>query len=98
MRNEVLVAVPLFVFMGVTLERSKIAEDLLENMGRIFGNIRGGLGYSVCIVGALLAASTGIVGATVVTMGILSLPIMLRRATALHLRAGQFARPERLDR
>ena len=79
MRNEVLVAVPLFVFMGVTLERSKIAEDLLDNMGKLFGRIRGGLGYSVCIVGALLAASTGIVGATVVTMGLLSLPTMLRR-------------------
>jgi len=79
MRNEVLVAVPLFVFMGVTLERSKIAEDLLDNMGKLFGSIRGGLGYSVCIVGALLAASTGIVGATVVTMGLLSLPTMLRR-------------------
>ena len=79
MRNEVLVAVPLFVFMGVTLERSKIAEELLDNMGKLFGRIRGGLGYSVCIVGALLAASTGIVGATVVTMGLLSLPTMLRR-------------------
>ena len=79
MRNEVLVAVPLFVFMGVTLEKSKIAEELLDNMGKLFGSIRGGLGYSVCIVGALLAASTGIVGATVVTMGLLSLPTMLRR-------------------
>lgn len=79
MRNEVLVAVPLFIFMGVTLERSKIAEELLDNMGRLFGGIRGGLGYSVCLVGALLAASTGIVGATVVAMGLLSLPIMLRR-------------------
>ena len=65
--------------MGVTLERSKIAEELLDNMGKLFGRIRGGLGYSVCIVGALLAASTGIVGATVVTMGLLSLPTMLRR-------------------
>ena len=79
MRNETLVAVPLFVFMGVMLERSRIAEELLENMGRLFGELRGGLGYSVCLVGALLAASTGIVGATVVTMGLLSLPTMLRR-------------------
>ncbi len=79
MTNEVLVAVPLFVFMGVMLERSKIAEELLDNMGRLFGSRRGGLGFSVCIVGALLAASTGIVGATVVTMGLLSLPTMLRR-------------------
>ncbi|MGQ0664750.1 MAG: TRAP transporter large permease [Pseudomonadota bacterium] len=78
MTNEVLVAVPLFVFMGVMLERSKIADVLLTTMGQIFGGLRGGLGYSVIAVGALLAASTGIVGATVVTMGILSLPAMLR--------------------
>ncbi len=88
MRNEVLVAVPLFVFMGVTLERSKIAEELLDNMGKLFGRIRGGLGYSVCIVGALLAASTGIVGATVVTMGLLSLPTMLRRGYSPSLACG----------
>ncbi len=79
MTNEVLVAVPLFVFMGVMLERSKVAEELLDNMGKLFGTLRGGLGISVCVVGALLAASTGIVGATVVTMGLLSLPTMLRR-------------------
>ena len=79
MTNEVLIAVPLFVFMGVMLERSKVAEELLESMGRLFGTLRGGLGISVSIVGALLAASTGIVGATVVTMGLLSLPTMLRR-------------------
>ncbi|MCZ8124844.1 MAG: TRAP transporter large permease subunit [Magnetospirillum sp.] len=78
MTNEVLVAVPLFVFMGVMLERSKIAEVLLTTMGQLFGGVRGGLGYSVIIVGTLLAASTGIVGATVVTMGLLSLPAMLR--------------------
>ncbi len=79
MWNEVLIAVPLFVFMGVMLERSKVAEELLEAMGRLFGGLRGGLGLSVIAVGALLAASTGIVGATVVTMGLLSLPTMLRR-------------------
>jgi len=79
MWNEVLIAVPLFVFMGVMLERSKVAEELLDAMGRLFGNLRGGLGLSVVAVGALLAASTGIVGATVVTMGLLSLPTMLRR-------------------
>jgi len=79
MTNEVLIAVPLFVFMGVMLERSKVAEELLDTMGRLFGPLRGGLGISVCVVGALLAASTGIVGATVVTMGLLSLPTMLRR-------------------
>jgi tripartite ATP-independent transporter DctM subunit len=78
MLNDVLVAVPLFIFMGMMLERSGIAEQLLITMGRLFGALRGGLGISVIIVGALLAASTGIVGATVVTMGLLSLPAMLR--------------------
>jgi tripartite ATP-independent transporter DctM subunit len=78
MTSEVLVAIPLFVFMGIMLERSKIAEDLLETMGRLFGTMRGGLAISVTIVGALLAASTGIVGATVVTMGLMALPAMLR--------------------
>jgi len=78
MTNEVLVAVPLFVFMGVMLERSRIAEQLLETMGLMFGQLRGGLGISVIAVGTVLAASTGIVGATVVTMGLLSLPAMLK--------------------
>ncbi|WIJ25706.1 TRAP transporter large permease [Devosia sp. RR2S18] len=78
MTNEVLVAVPLFVFMGVMLERSGIAEQLLLTMGKLFGNLRGGLAISVVVVGALLAASTGVVGATVVTMGLISLPAMLR--------------------
>lgn len=91
MTNEVLVAVPLFVFMGVTLERSKVAEELLDNMGRLFGTLRGGLGLSVFIVGALLAASTGIVGATVVTMGLLSLPTMLRRGYKPSLACGIIA-------
>ncbi|MEM8844485.1 MAG: TRAP transporter large permease subunit [Pseudomonadota bacterium] len=79
MNNETLIAVPLFVFMGVTLQRAKIAEELLETMSELFGSLRGGLGYSVVLVGMLLAASTGIVGATVVTMGLLSLPTMLKR-------------------
>jgi tripartite ATP-independent transporter DctM subunit len=78
MSSETLVAVPLFVFMGVMLERSGIAERLLLTMGKLFGNLRGGLGLSVIIVGAMLAASTGVVGATVVTMGLISLPAMLR--------------------
>ena len=78
MGNETLVAVPLFIFMGVMLERSSIAEQLLTTMGRLFGRMRGGLGISVVLVGALLAASTGIVGATVVTMGLISLPAMVR--------------------
>ena len=76
--NQILMAVPLFVFMGVMLERSKIAEALLTTMSRLFGRMRGGMGISVVIVGMLLAASTGIVGATVVTMGLLSLPTMLK--------------------
>ena len=88
MTNEALVAVPLFVFMGVMLERSKIAEALLTTMGELFGALRGGLGYSVVIVGALLAASTGIVGATVVTMGLLSLPAMMRAGYDPKLAAG----------
>ncbi|WP_288348627.1 TRAP transporter large permease subunit [uncultured Thalassospira sp.] len=76
--NDVLIAIPLFVVMGVILERSRIAEDLLHTMGRLFGQLRGGLGISVVLVGALLAASTGIVGATVIAMGMIALPTMLR--------------------
>ena len=91
MTNEVLIAVPLFVFMGTMLERAHVAEDLLENMSRLFAGVRGGLGISVSIVGALLAASTGIVGATVVTMSLLSLPTMLRRGYAPSLAAGSIA-------
>ena len=79
MGNQTLVAVPLFVFMGIMLERSKVAEELLESMSKLFGQLRGGLGLSVTLVGMLMAASTGIVGATVVTMGVLSLPTMLKR-------------------
>ncbi len=79
MTNETLIAVPLFVFMGVMLERSRVAESLLDTMALLFGPLRGGLGISVTVVGMLLAASTGIVGATVVTMGLLSLPTMMRR-------------------
>ncbi len=88
MTNETLVAVPLFVFMGVTLERAKIAEDLLETLSSLFGSLRGGLGISVTLVGMLLAASTGIVGATVVTMGLLSLPTMLKRGYAPEIATG----------
>ncbi len=88
MNNETLVAVPLFVFMGITLERAKIAEDLLETLSALFGTLRGGLGISVTLVGMLLAASTGIVGATVVTMGLLSLPTMLKRGYAPEIAAG----------
>ncbi|OAB55513.1 C4-dicarboxylate ABC transporter [Phormidium willei BDU 130791] len=88
MTNETLVAVPLFVFMGVVLERSRIAEDLLITMGQAFGSLRGGLGISVVLVGALLAASTGIVGATVVTMGLISLPAMARARYDQRLASG----------
>ena len=91
MTNEVLIALPLFIFMGVMLERSKVAEELLDTMGQLFGRLRGGLGISVSVVGALLAASTGIVGATVVTMGLLSLPTMLRRGYDPKLACGTIA-------
>jgi len=76
--NSVLIAIPLFVLMGAVLEKSRIAEELLDTMGKLFGQLRGGLGISVVLVGALLAASTGIVGATVVAMGMIALPTMLR--------------------
>ena len=88
MTNQTLVAVPLFVFMGITLERAKIAEELLETLSALFGSLRGGLGISVTIVGMLLAASTGIVGATVVTMGLLSLPTMLKRGYSPEISSG----------
>lgn len=88
MTNDTLIAVPLFVFMGITLERARIAEDLLETLSSLFGTLRGGLGISVTVVGMLLAASTGIVGATVVTMGLLSLPTMLKRGYSPSISAG----------
>jgi len=88
MTNQVLVAVPLFVFMGVMLERAGIAEDMLEAMGRLFGRARGGLVFAVTLVGAMIAATTGIVGATVVTLGLLSLPVMLKRGYAPSFSAG----------
>jgi tripartite ATP-independent transporter DctM subunit len=88
MSNETLIAVPLFVFMGITLERARIAEELLETLSSLFGTLRGGLGISVTLVGMLLAASTGIVGATVVTMGLLSLPTMLKRGYSPEVSTG----------
>lgn len=91
MTNYVLLAVPLFVFMGVMLEKSGIAEKLLETMGMLFGRFRGGLAIAVVIVGTLLAASTGIVGATVVTMGLMSLPAMLKRGYDPELATGTIA-------
>ncbi len=88
MNNATLMAVPLFVFMGVMLERARIAEDLLEAMAELFGSLRGGLGLAVTLVGMLMAASTGIVGATVVTMGLLSLPTMLRNGYSPSIACG----------
>jgi tripartite ATP-independent transporter DctM subunit len=88
MTNVTLIAVPLFVFMGVMLERSGLAEELLDTMGLLFGRMRGGLAISVVVVGALLGASTGIVGATVVTMGLLAVPTMLRRGYQKELATG----------
>jgi tripartite ATP-independent transporter DctM subunit len=88
MTNDVLISIPLFVFMGIVLERSKIAEDLLVTLGQSFGRYPGGLGYSVAIVGAMLAASTGIVGATVVTMGLISYPAMMRSGYDQKLASG----------
>ena len=88
MTNDLLIAVPLFVFMGVMLERSKLAEELLETIALLLSGVRAGLGIAVSVVGGLLAASTGIVGATVVTMGLLSLPTMLRRGYAASVACG----------
>jgi tripartite ATP-independent transporter DctM subunit len=91
MTNEVLLAIPMFIFMGVMLERSRVAEELLETMGRLFGALRGGLGISVVVVGALLAAAKGVVGATTVTMGLIMLPAMLRFGYDPRLAAGTVA-------
>lgn len=88
MGNQLLIAVPLFVFMGIMLEKSKIAENLLKTMGGLFGTMRGGLAISVILVGMLLAASTGIIGATVVTMGVITLPTMLKNKYSPALATG----------
>jgi len=91
LNNTMLMAVPLFIYMGIMLEKSGLAESLLETMSNLFGELRGGLAISVIIVGALLAASTGIVGATVVTMGVISLPVMLKRGYRAELATGVIA-------
>ncbi|MEP0984565.1 TRAP transporter large permease subunit [Ekhidna sp.] len=91
MQNFVLLAVPLFIFMGIMLEKSGIAEKLLHTMSMLFGNIRGGLAIAVVVVGAMLAASTGIVGATVVTMGLISLPTMLKNGYGPRISTGVIA-------
>ena len=89
--RDTLIAIPLFIFMGIMLQRSKIAEDLLITMAQLFGPVPGGLGISVVFVGALLAATTGIVGATVVAMGLISLPVMLRNNYSQSLATGTIA-------
>ena len=78
MNNTILMAIPLFIFMGIVLQKSNLAERLLESMGFLFGEVRGGIAISTILVGALLAASTGVVGASVVAMGVISLPVMLK--------------------
>ncbi|MDZ4392446.1 TRAP transporter large permease subunit [Cypionkella sp.] len=91
MQNETLLAIPFFTFMGIVLERSGMAEDLLETIGQLFGPVRGGLAYAVIIVGALLAATTGVVAASVIAMGLISLPIMLRYGYDRRLASGVIA-------
>src|SRR5688500_11729043 len=91
MSNEVLLAVPFFTFMGLILERSGMAEDLLDTIGQLFGPVRGGLAYAVIFVGALLAATTGVVAASVIAMGLISLPIMLRYGYDRRLASGVVA-------
>src|SRR5215470_10597965 len=91
MRNDTLLAIPFFTFMGLILERSGMAEDLLETIGQMFGPVRGGLAYAVVFVGALLAATTGVVAASVISMGLISLPIMLRYGYDRRVAAGVIA-------
>src|SRR5450631_934737 len=91
MTNETLLAIPFFAFMGLILERSGMAEDLLETVGQLFGTVRGGLAYAVIFVGALLAATTGVVAASVISMGLISLPIMLRYGYDARLASGVIA-------
>lgn len=91
MQNETLLAIPFFTFMGLILERSRMAEDLLDTIGQLFGPIRGGLGYAVIIVGAMLAATTGVVAASVISMGLISLPIMLRYGYDRRIASGTIA-------
>ena len=91
MSNDTLLAIPFFTFMGLILERSGMAEDLLDTIGRLFGRLRGGLAYAVVVVGALLAATTGVVAASVISMGLISLPIMLRYGYDRRLATGVIA-------
>src|SRR6267143_357901 len=98
MRNDTLLAIPFFTFMGLILERSGMAEDLLETVGQLFGPLRGGLAYAVIFVGALLAATTGVVAASVISMGLISLPIMLRYGYDRRLASGVIAASGTLGR
>src|SRR5918911_1734935 len=91
MANDTLLAIPFFTFMGLILERSGMAEDLLDTIGQLFGTVRGGLAYAVIFVGALLAATTGVVAASVISMGLISLPIMLRYGYDRRLATGTIA-------
>ena len=91
MNNDTLLAIPFFTFMGLILERSGMAEDLLDTIGQLFGTVRGGLAYAVIFVGALLAATTGVVAASVISMGLISLPIMLRYGYDRRLATGVIA-------
>ncbi|MFZ2989068.1 TRAP transporter large permease subunit, partial [Ideonella sp.] len=91
MQNDTLLAIPFFTFMGIILERSGMAEDLLETVGQVFGPVRGGLAIAVILVGALLAATTGVVAAAVISMGLISLPIMLRYGYDRRLASGVIA-------
>jgi len=88
MENQLLISIPMFIFMGLMFEKSGLAEKLLESMAVLFGQLKGGLAISVVVVGALLAASSGIVGATVITMGLISLPVMIKRGYSIPLSAG----------
>jgi hypothetical protein len=92
MKNDTLLAIPFFTFMGLILERSGMAEDLLDTIGQLFGPVRGGLAYAVIFVGALLAATTGVVAASVISMGLISLPIMLRYGSDRRIAAGAHVR------
>ena len=91
MKNDTLLAVPFFTFMGLILERSGMAEDMLQTIGQLFGRVRGGIAYAVIFVGALLAATTGVVAASVISMGLISLPVMLRNGYDKRLAAGVIA-------
>jgi hypothetical protein len=91
MNNDTLLAIPFFTFMGLILERSGMAEDLLDTIGQLFGPVRGGLAFAVIFVGALLAATTGVVAASVISMGLISLPIMLRYGYDSKLATGVIA-------